>query len=173
MRALVIGDLEVTRLACTMLAHRGVEVVHLLRPSDGELREQLGPDIDAVAVLVRGDVTALRYVLLVEQIRPGVRLVATIFDKTLADKVGTVVPNCSVSSPADVAVPSIIGACLADGTLTVDLSGDRPRRLVRETGGDLRYLPFPSNGRRWSRRLRDSVGQFGATTTPPGSCCSP
>lgn len=162
MRALVIGDLEVTRVTCAMLEQQDVEVVHLLQPSDTELRAQLVSDVDSIAVLVRGDVTALRYVLLVEQIRPGVRLVATIFDKTLAEKVAAVVPNCSVSSPADVSVPSIIGACLSDGTLTVDHAVSNPRRLVRDADGDLRYEQFRSKNRALVRSLGDLIGQFRA-----------
>jgi voltage-gated potassium channel Kch len=142
MRALVIGDLEVARVTCALLAERKVEVVHLLQPSDTDLRTELDGSFDAVAVLVRGDVTALRYVLLVEHIRPGVRLVATVFDRTLAEKLREVVPNCSVNSPADIAVPSIVGACLADGTLAVDFDAPAPRRLVRDEDG----LTFVAHG---------------------------
>lgn len=161
-RALVIGDLEVARVTCALLAERQVEVVHLLQPSDTVLRHELDASFDAVAVLVRGDVTALRYVLLVEQIRPGVRLVATVFDRTLAEKLREVVPNCTVTSPADVAVPSIIGACLADGTLAVDFSEDRPRRLVRTDEGDLVLVPEGPTRPGPFRRLRATVGRLSA-----------
>lgn len=162
MRALVIGDLEVTRATCAMLAQRGVDVVHLMQPSDLELRTRFDADIESVAVLVRGDVTALRYVLLVEQIRPGVRLVATIFDRTLSDKVASVVPNCTVRSPADISVPSIIGACLADGTLAVEVAGGAPRGLRRGEDGALRFVSFSPRRSPLVRRLLDSVGQLRA-----------
>lgn len=160
MRALVIGDLEVARATCAMLTDRGVEVVHLLQPNDTELRARLDESIDAVAVLVRGDVTALRYVLLVEHIRPSIRLIATVFDKTLATRLRAVVPNCSVDSPADISVPSIAAACLGDGSLAV-MVGERGRmRLVRDENGVLRYLPYGVGGsqrnplRRFVGRLR-------------------
>jgi hypothetical protein len=160
-RALLVGDLEVTRITCALLAERGVEVVHLLHPSDLELRAELDETVDAVAVLVRGDVTALRYVLLVEQIRPGVRLVATVFDRTLSERLREVVPNCTVRSPADIAVPSIVGACVGDGTLAVDLTGPGPRRLVRDPEGDLTFAPFARMRRGPWSRVRDAVGQLG------------
>lgn len=161
-RALVIGDLEVARLTCALLAERHVEVVHLLQPTDTDLRAHLDGSFDAVAVLVRGDVIALRYVLLVEHIQPGVRLVATVFDRTLAEKLRAVVPNCSVNSPADVAVPSIVGACLADGTLAVDFSEPEPRRLVRNTDGDLAFVPHGTAGGGVLGRVRSAVGRLSA-----------
>jgi len=140
-RALVIGDLEVARLTCALLTERGVQVDHLLQPSDTDLRATLDGTVDAVAVLVRGDVTALRYALLAEHLRPGVRLVVTLFDRTLSEQLLRVVPNCEVNSPADIAVPSIVGACLQDGTLAVDVAAELPRRLVREAG-ELRFRPL-------------------------------
>jgi voltage-gated potassium channel Kch len=160
-RALVIGDLEVTRATCAMLADRGIDVLHLLHPTDVELRERLDTSFDAVAVLVRGDVTALRYVLLVEQIKPGVRLLATVFDRTLATKLEAVVPNCSVDSPGDIAVPSIAAACLGDETLAVDFSKPSPRRLVRDDDGRLSLLPYVA-GRRHGSVSRGLVGRLAA-----------
>jgi hypothetical protein len=160
-RALVIGDLEVTRATCAMLADRDFAVVHLLQPTDVELRATLDESFDAVAVLVRGDVTALRYVLLVEHIRPGVRLIATIFDRTLADKIRMVVPNCSVDSPADIAVPSIVGACLGNGALAVDFGDSVPRSLVREGDGVLQSVPYERTARRFRSRVR-LIGRFSA-----------
>lgn len=162
MRALLIGDLEVARVACALLAERQVEVVHLLQPTDTDLRARLDESFDAVAVLVRGDVVALRYVLLVEQLRPGVRLVATVFDRTLARRLGEVVPNCTVTSPADVAVPSIVGACLADGTLAVDVEADPARRLVRDAEGDLAFVPYTPPRAGVRGRLRSAFGRLGA-----------
>lgn len=161
MRALVIGDLDVTRATCAMLADLGIEVAHLLHPTDVELRERLDSSFDAVAVLVRGDVTALRYVLLVEQIRPGVRLIATVFDRTLAHKLASVVPNCSVDSPADISVPSITAACFGDGSLAIDFSGVTPRRLVRNAEGGLAYVPC-SGAKQRPGGSRGLVGRLAA-----------
>ena len=73
-----------------------------------------------MAILVRGDVIALRYALLVEHLLPEVRLVVTLFDRTVAEQLVRVIPNCQGTSPANVAVPSIIGACLGPDVLAVE-----------------------------------------------------
>lgn len=161
MRAVVIGNLEAARLTCALITERAGQVVHLLQPSDIELHEALEERVDAVAVVVRGDVTALRYALLVEHLRPGVRLIVTVFDRTLSEQLLRVVPNCQVSSPADIAVPSIVGACLADGTLAVDASQGAAQCLVREADG-LVFRPYRSANSGVLGRLRSTLGRLGA-----------
>lgn len=124
----MIGDLDPARRLCAALSDGGHHVVHLLRPSDDALAAHLGrrPDPesavapDAVAVIVRGDVAALRYALLTEHLLPRIRLVVTIFDRTVGDQLLRSIPNCTITSPAEVSVPSIIAGCLGDDVLTVD-----------------------------------------------------
>ncbi|MDQ5839973.1 MAG: NAD-binding protein [Chloroflexota bacterium] len=152
--AVVIGDLEVARRACSELVAHGFEVSHLLHPSDLEMRAALTPAVSAVAILVRGDVTALRYALLVEHLLPGVRLVVTLFDRTVAEQLVRVVPNCEVTSPANVAVPSIIGACVGPGVLAVASLGGEPTMVLASGEGiELRQWPRRS----WRRRLRGAL----------------
>jgi hypothetical protein len=146
--AVVIGDLDVARLTCATLTARGILVTHLLQPSDIELRDALGDSVDAVAVLIRGDVTALRYALLVEHLRPGVRLVATVFDRTLGDQLVRVVPNCQITSPADISVPSIIGACLSDDILAVEGREGSATLLLDESDGVISAPYRPARSRR-------------------------
>ena len=133
--SLVIGDIEAARLTCSALARRGAMVTHVLTPSDREVRAALGPDVDAVAILLRSDVTALRYALLVAHIRPGVKLVVTMFDRTLSEQLRRAVPNCEVTSPADIAVPAIIGACLGESVLAVYRSPSGLQTLQDNAGG--------------------------------------
>ncbi|MGH3863855.1 NAD-binding protein [Actinokineospora sp.] len=121
--AVVLGDTEVARRTCAALGERGYVVTHLIEPSDADLRAALRADVAAVAVLIHGDITALRYALLVEHLSPGIRLVVTLFDRTVAGELLRVVPNCQITSPADVSVPSIIGACLGAPVLAVDPAG--------------------------------------------------
>jgi hypothetical protein len=115
----------------------------------------LTPDVGAVAVLVRGDVIALRYALLTEHVRPQVRLVVTLFDRTVGDQLLRVVPNCLVTSPADVAVPSVIAGCLADDLLVVE-GGHRPPVVVRDAPGGALTEPWqvPRSRGTWLRQLR-------------------
>lgn len=103
--AVVLGDTEVARRTCAALGERGYVVTHLIEPSDADLR------------------AALRYAMLVEHLSPGIRLVVTLFDRTVAGELLRVVPNCQITSPADVSVPSIIGACLGGPVLAVDPAG--------------------------------------------------
>jgi voltage-gated potassium channel Kch len=135
MKAVVIGDIEVARRTCSALLERGCKVEHLLQPTDAELRAALTTGVDAVAVLIRGDVIALRYALLIEHLKPQVRLVVTLFDRTVADQLIKVVPNCQITSPADISVPSIIGGCLGDSVLAVDQTGPAPQVIVDRGDG--------------------------------------
>ena len=70
-RVVVIGDLEATRLLCTLLTEEGTETIHLLAPDEPSLRTAFAEDVAGVAVIVRGDVVALRYALLAESLQPG------------------------------------------------------------------------------------------------------
>lgn len=158
---LVIGDIEAARLTCSALGRQGAHVTHLLAPSDREVRAAVGPEIDAVAILLRGDVTALRYALLVAHLLPGTKLVVTMFDRTLAEQLRRAVPGCEVTSPADIAVPAVIGACLGDEALAVYRSGGRLRVLTRGAEGP-RSLPY----RPEQRSLRSLTRLVGAQLRP-------
>ncbi|MBM6399331.1 NAD(P)-binding protein [Phycicoccus sonneratiae] len=133
-RVVVVGDLEVTRVLCALLTGAEVDVVHLLAPDEEELRAALDDAVDAVAVLVRGDLRALRYVLLAEHLAPGVSVVVTVFDRTMARRLAAVVPRCVVTSPADVAAPAVVAACLGADVHAVRTGPDGPRALVRREG---------------------------------------
>lgn len=127
-KTIVIGGLDAARRAAEALADGDRSVLHLSEPTEEDLRNALVEKAEAVAIVVRGDVVALRYALLVEHLQPGVRLVVTIFDRTVADQLIRVIPNCQVTSPADTAVPTIIAACLGAEV-------PRRSRLARLTHG--------------------------------------
>ena len=111
-RVVVIGDLEATRLLCTLLTEEGAETIHLLAPDEPSLRTAFAEPVAGVAVIVRGDVVALRYALLAENLQPAVPMVVTVFDRTIGQQLASVVPNCTVTSPADVAAPAVVAACI-------------------------------------------------------------
>jgi TrkA-N domain len=134
-RVLVVGDTEIARRTCGALTRQGRGALHLPRPDDQQLQSALTDDVQAVALLVRGDVIALRYALLVEYLRPGIRLVVLLFDRTIADQLLTAVPNCQITSPADIAVPAIIGACLGDPVLAVDTASEPARVISGDADG--------------------------------------
>lgn len=148
-RVVVIGDLEATRLLCTLLTEDGVETRHLLAPDEPALRAAVAGGVDGVAVVVRGDVAALRYALLAENLQPSVPLVVTVFDRTIGAQLAAVVPHCTVTSPADVAAPAIAAACVDPAALALLPGGTRA--VVDDDGV---AVEVPHRGRRPSRAER-------------------
>jgi hypothetical protein len=119
----VIGHTDVGRRTCALLAARGISTRHLDDPTDAELREALTPDVDGVAVLLHDDMRALRYCLVVEHLRPSIRLFVAMFDGTARAQLEKSVPNCVVLSPAAIAVPSMVAAAIAPGHVAVRRQG--------------------------------------------------
>ncbi len=115
----VIGS-EAARRVCGSLQSAGNVVCHMTQPTDEELRQALDREVAGVAVLFDDDVESLRYALAVEHICPSVTLVVTVFDRTVADQLERTVPNCRVTSPADVAAPVLLAACLQPGLLALN-----------------------------------------------------
>ncbi|MCF8542852.1 MAG: NAD-binding protein, partial [Candidatus Nanopelagicales bacterium] len=69
--------------------------------------------VTGVAVLLHDDIRALRYSLVIEHLRPSIRLFVAIFDRTVRKQLEAHVPNCVVLSPASISVPSIAAAAIA------------------------------------------------------------
>lgn len=110
---LVIGAIESARLLCAQVSATGGRSVHLLDPTVDQLAaaRAAGPWA-GVAIIAHSDVQALRYALLVEQVQPGVHLVVTVFRRTMAHELARLLPNCVVTSPADLAAPTVAAAFL-------------------------------------------------------------
>lgn len=150
---LVLGDLEATRLVCALLRDEGREAQHLLAPDEEALRVALAGPVAGVAVVVRGDLLALRLTLLVEHLKPGVPVVVTIFDRTLGRHLERVVPRCTVTSPADVAAPAVVAACLGPGALAVSCPPTGPRAAVLRDGAVVLERWASTGPRRLADRL--------------------
>ena len=130
------------------------------RAGDTELARALNLKIDAVAVLLHDDTEAIRYVLTVEHLRPGLRIYVAMFDRTAAEQMRAVVPNITIISPADAALPTLLGAVMGPDVLAVgpavDGESDRHRSAIRRTSDGLAVQPFscPDRMRRaglWGR----------------------
>lgn len=132
---LVVGNLEASRLLCTLLADEGCSVQHLPDADESALAKALTDEIVGVAIVVRGDLLALRVALLVEHLRPGVPMVVTIFDRTLGQHLAEVVPRCIVTSPADVAAPAVVAACIQPAALAVLPGPNGVQHLVDSPDG--------------------------------------
>lgn len=109
---IVEDDEALGREAAEHISRWGNTVHRLNRPDDDTLQRRLQQPVDGIAVVSRDDIVALRYALLTEHLKPGIRLVVTLFDRTVADEVSRTVPNCSVLSITDTIVPSLLASCL-------------------------------------------------------------
>ena len=157
-RWVVIGATPESRRSCAALVAGGDDVVHLATPTDADLAGVLTGAVDGIAVLLHDDTQALRYCLAAEHLRPGLPMVVALFDKTAAAQLVSVIPHCRVTSPAEVALPSLVAAALSDS-----LTG-----VVAEDGGWTGYTgagAAPSEfalprGTRWRSRLGVLQGQL-------------
>jgi len=150
-RILLVGYDELTEVAERALNAAGAEVTHLRNPNDRALRKALIPEIDSVVVLSKDDHVSLRLALIIENARPGVPLVVTVFGRIVASQLERAVRNVRVVSMADIVVPSLAGPCYDQRLLSVSR---RPEGLagvqVGENGPEL--VPIePYRARRGQR----------------------
>jgi hypothetical protein len=156
---LVIGEGTLAEGVEQALEAAGQRVRLLRRPSDRELRRTLEQETQAAVVINRDDVSALRAALLVEYLRPNIRLVVTIFDRTVAEQLIRAIRNCNVVSMADASVGAIVGPCVDPSLLALHRS-DAGELIGVRTGTDEQphvapyaYQP-PSAAVQAQRRLR-------------------
>jgi Trk K+ transport system NAD-binding subunit len=163
---LVVGEGTLASRVVDALRKSGASVRSLRRPLDRELRRALAEPVEAAVVIDRDDIAALRTALLVEYVRPGVRLIVTIFDRTVAEQVVRAIPCSHVLSLAAASVGSVLGPCLGSDLLAlrggpewigVRRGADGPR-LVRLS--DRR----PDPARRLWRRMRTQLRPDGHTS---------
>ncbi|MGI8413048.1 MAG: NAD-binding protein [Solirubrobacteraceae bacterium] len=118
-RILLIGQgrlVDVTRRA---LEDAGAQLFYLREPNDRQIRLAMSPDLDAVIIISRDDRVSLRLALVVEGLRPGVRLIVTIYNRDLGAQLRRAVVGVRVMSMADIVAPPLAAACLADDLLSV------------------------------------------------------
>ncbi len=116
---LVIGHDEMTAVAERALNTAGAKVTYLRDPHDRAIRRALEGEVDSVLVISNDDNVSLRLALVVENVRPGVPLVVTVFGGIVAAQLRRAVRNVRVLSMADMVVPSLAGPCLDDRLLSV------------------------------------------------------
>ena len=116
---LVIGDTDVGRRVCSALSARGIRTLHLGDPTDSELSSALTPEVEGVAVMLHDDIRALRYSLIAEHLRPGIRLFVGMFDRTVRQQLESTVTNCVVLSPAAISVPTMVAAAIAPSVASI------------------------------------------------------
>jgi voltage-gated potassium channel Kch len=138
---LVLGDGDLAAELAEQVAERGAPCVHLRRPADRDLTRAMRAAPRFVAVISHDDIEALRLALVAEHARPGVPLLVTIFDTTVAMQMLRVVPNSHVVSLGDVAAPVLADDCLGAGAPAPSAL----RRLWAAASSQLR--PFDASSR--------------------------
>ncbi|TJZ50371.1 portal protein [Streptomyces piniterrae] len=126
----VIGATTLARRVCAALGEGGHPVDHLAAPDDQDLRRALAGRPAHVAVLVGDDLSALRYALAVRHVSGTVRIVATVFDRTVAQQLQSLLRRCVTVSPADILAPTLAGLCAEPGD-----PGDAGEPLVPRAPG--------------------------------------
>lgn len=132
-------------------------------PSDSEISAALTPDVAGVAIMLHDDIFALRYGLIAEHHRPGIRMFVNMFDRTVRKQLESAVPNCVVLSPAAISVPTMVAAAIAPHVASIrrlDKPSD-PFWVSIANGGSPDIQPWKASLRLRLRGLRGIVlGQF-------------
>ncbi len=130
----VIGATNPARRTCASLTTRGHRVRHLTEPGDDELRDALVGAPDGLAVLLHDDHAALRYTLAAAHLRDDVPIVVSVFDRTVAAQLRRMLPQCTVASPADLATPTLAGACLDPRALALSHADEGASVVTADSG---------------------------------------
>ena len=146
-RVLLVGGGDLAEEVCEALDAAGAEVSFLEHADDDALRKEVEAKPDVVCVATRDDAFPLRIALLVRHLDEDVPLVVTIFDPGIAEQISETVPNCHVTSLADIVAPSLAGPCIAPDLLGVLRDGERTVGLDDE----LREVELPP---RQAHRMR-------------------
>jgi Trk K+ transport system NAD-binding subunit len=126
MRVLLMGGGDLAEEVCEALHAGGAEVAWLREPSDDEVCAAVEDDRpDVVCVAAREDAFPLRMALLVRHLDADLRLVVTIFDPAMARQVRDMIPNCRVTSVADIVAPTLAGPCIDPDIVAVRREGER------------------------------------------------
>lgn len=150
-RYVVIGTTILARRVCASLRERGHVVDHLVSPGDNELHAALTSSPAGVAVLLHQDDMALRYALAAAHLAPDVPLVAAIFDATMSTELERLLPQCRVTSPADLAAPMLAAACLDRSAAAILPTAGRRGAIFHIEEGAVRESEWADT---WVTRLR-------------------
>lgn len=155
----LLGDGDLPRAVQVALERAGARVRWLRRPTDREIVAALraGMDVDVAMVVSRDDIEVLRLALVVEHARPGVRLIVTVFDRTVADQLRRAVPDCQVTSLADVVASTLAGPCVDSSLVSLAPAPGGELAGVREAGDRLELTPLGHTRRRGPERVRDAL----------------
>lgn len=129
----LIGDGDLTEETTRALEAGDVRVIRLLRPDEDDVRDVLeNEDLDYVAVVALSDAVVVRLALMVRAASKDVPLLLTIFDRTMAEQMTSMIPGTQVTSLADIVAPSLAGPCVDERFSALTLDGGKPVGLVEK-----------------------------------------
>jgi len=153
MRVLLMGEGDLAEEVCEALEAGGASVRFLIDADDESVQGALlAGDIDVACVAAREDAFPLRMALLVRHYS-DVPLVVTIFDPAMARQVRETIPDCAVTSVADIVAPTLAGPCLDPDLVAVRRSDDGFVGLDSR----LQEVPLPAMRGRRARSLVEAV----------------
>lgn len=156
----IVGDTNLARRVCASLRQEAYAVQHLARPGDEELRAAMATPHDAVAVLLHEDAAALRYALAIAHMSTDVPIVVTVFDRTVADELLRLLPQCHVTSPADLASPALAGPCADAGVSALYGRAGRARAVRVDPTGAPRAEDWARRRAGWRAGWSRLAGQL-------------
>jgi voltage-gated potassium channel Kch len=121
---LLIGEGSLADSTERALHGAGASIARLRGPDDEDIREALEDEVDSVVIVSKDDHLSLRLALVVENLRPGMPLIATVHGRIVAEQLERVVENARVISRADVVAPALAAACFDEGLLLVRPEAD-------------------------------------------------
>jgi len=121
---LLIGDGSLANATQRALEAAGASVTRLSDPDDDDIRHALSEEVNSVVIVSRDDHVSLRLALVIENVCPGVPLIATVHGPIIAAQLERVVESAKVMARADVVAPSLAAACFEEGLLLVRPSED-------------------------------------------------
>lgn len=86
---------------------------------------------DGLALVEQDDVGNLDAALIAREVKPGVRIVARMFSRALADGIATILPDVVVLSASEIAAPAFVAAAMGDGVPAYVRLPDRLLRVTR------------------------------------------
>jgi hypothetical protein len=138
-------------------------VRRLSEPTDRDIREALGDDVDLVVVISRFDHVSLRMALAVDHVRPGIPQLVTVFDRDVAKHLRETVEHAKALSMADIVAPAFAGPALDPELLSI-VPGDAGIEGIHATDGEPQHVPrswaVPGHGRRLLANLEALARPF-------------
>lgn len=152
----VVGDDELVSATARELEAAGARVACVAAArADAVLPEAL-TGAGAAVIVTRQDALALRLVLLVTDRRPGLRLVVTVFDRTLGEELRGGDLGCIVVSSAELVAAAIAGPCADAGVDALRRTGNGLDALSC-TEDEVRHRPYRPRAIGRGHRVLDAV----------------